>query len=133
MESDFLGFGSEVIACAIVNKTFSPDFLLLAWSLSGGPREKMVLRPRVRREPCRTVLTGDEGLERQLHTVSLTPRVDTTRPCQRKKATRSGSIASGHAFPNASPLNAPLLCQVTLFKMPAIRMHQVMLFKMPAL
>jgi hypothetical protein len=32
-------------------------------------------------------------------------------------------IASGHAFQNASHLNAPLLCQVMLFKMPAIWMH----------
>jgi hypothetical protein len=33
------------------------------------------------------------------------------------------SIVSGHAFQNASPLNAPLLCQVMLFKMPALWMH----------
>jgi hypothetical protein len=30
------------------------------------------------------------------------------------------SIASGHAFENGSPLNAPLFRQVMLFKMPAI-------------
>jgi hypothetical protein len=60
-------------------------------------------------------------------------------------------IVSGQAFQNTSPLNAPPLRQVMLFKMPAIRMqvyctafqnarhlnapplHQAMPFKIPAI